>query len=391
MYTGGDVKELRMAMTQEELKQVLEYRDINLKRASSNRNENTVFNALPKQDQNGETLVWERQYVFGYRIFDFYCQQRKIVVEVDGDEHNKEYDSYRDEYLFRVYGIVTLRVRNKNTSDLNSVLKVIPAVGKSPYGKRNLLFKDILGSNSSHVDREKLAIAIPFDDEHNLMGRFLLSRGYKSEYQKFNNYSKRHWLQIIKKYSGVVPRTSDKNHFRNLLHSLGMSVVKVRKDYLFDPEPSDLSNFRKWKTVNDRMVVLFADMSYSVRGKRGVGLQCFLNEVGYDGDYNLIVRAKNTFREADNSVTLSRAEGSITLKEYVDARCGKLPKALTTKEARLFGASLEKGWYKKYADVEAKLEDVVQCVKGILTSTKVTKTYRINLKRYFKMDHAICP
>lgn len=60
---------------------------------------------------------WTPQAQWGYRLFDFWCASHGIAVEVDGPEHDAEYDAYRDEYNFRRSGIVVIRVRNFNEAD----------------------------------------------------------------------------------------------------------------------------------------------------------------------------------------------------------------------------------------------------------------------------------
>lgn len=57
-------------------------------------------------------LKFTRQAEWGYRIFDFWFHDRGVVIEVDGPEHNRGYDAYRDTYNFLRSGIVVLRVRN---------------------------------------------------------------------------------------------------------------------------------------------------------------------------------------------------------------------------------------------------------------------------------------
>lgn len=55
-------------------------------------------------------------------IADFYCSQKKLLIEMDGKVHDfqKEYDANRDEVLASL-GMRTLRFRNEELSDLNKV------------------------------------------------------------------------------------------------------------------------------------------------------------------------------------------------------------------------------------------------------------------------------
>jgi very-short-patch-repair endonuclease len=61
-----------------------------------------------------------------YFIADFYCNEKKLVVELDGEIHNesKEYDSFRDSEL-KDLGIKTLRIKNTELADIGSVLQKI--------------------------------------------------------------------------------------------------------------------------------------------------------------------------------------------------------------------------------------------------------------------------
>ena len=63
-----------------------------------------------------EGLKFFRQYGIGAYIADFYCPQRKLVIEVDGGQHfseeGKNYDAQREQYMSSLayipYGSATL-------------------------------------------------------------------------------------------------------------------------------------------------------------------------------------------------------------------------------------------------------------------------------------------
>jgi len=56
---------------------------------------------------------FRRQQSVGWYILDFYCPEKKLAIEIDGDEHkkNREYDDERTEYL-KTRGIKILRFWN---------------------------------------------------------------------------------------------------------------------------------------------------------------------------------------------------------------------------------------------------------------------------------------
>lgn len=61
-----------------------------------------------------------------YFIADFYCAEKKLVIEVDGKIHDfqKEYDQHRDEILNSLK-LTVLRIRNEEVDDVHSVLEKI--------------------------------------------------------------------------------------------------------------------------------------------------------------------------------------------------------------------------------------------------------------------------
>ncbi|HNW99992.1 MAG TPA: endonuclease domain-containing protein [Candidatus Cloacimonadota bacterium] len=60
-------------------------------------------------------LKFNRQVSIGHYVADFYCAQKKLVIELDGSQHMEEtaieYDSIRTEYLNNL-GIKVLRFSN---------------------------------------------------------------------------------------------------------------------------------------------------------------------------------------------------------------------------------------------------------------------------------------
>lgn len=68
-----------------------------------------------------------RQHSIGSYIVDFYCPQKKLIIEIDGSQHteNKEYDLERTAYL-EMQGFKVIRFwNNEIDTDLSKVLKTI--------------------------------------------------------------------------------------------------------------------------------------------------------------------------------------------------------------------------------------------------------------------------
>ena len=86
-----------------------------------------------------EVLLWEklkgnntgakfrRQHSVGGYILDCYCPQKKLAIELDGQQHleNKDYDEAR-EFFFEGYGIKTIRFMNSEIN--NNIEKVISII-----------------------------------------------------------------------------------------------------------------------------------------------------------------------------------------------------------------------------------------------------------------------
>lgn len=101
-----------------------------------------------------EALLWEqirhdnlgvrfrRQFMQAGAIFDFYCPECHLAVEVDGGIHQsasqKKYDDERDAYFLEEHGITTLRFSNDQIlGNLNDVLTSIKIhIQKNPPSPR---------------------------------------------------------------------------------------------------------------------------------------------------------------------------------------------------------------------------------------------------------------
>ena len=78
--------------------------------------------------RNNQTgFKWRRQVSIGSYIADFYCQEKLLVIEIDGSQHEdaKLYDKQREKF-FQNLGIKTLRFWNNeiNTNIKSVMLKI---------------------------------------------------------------------------------------------------------------------------------------------------------------------------------------------------------------------------------------------------------------------------
>jgi len=104
---------------------------------------------LRKHPTRAEELLWERlrgsrfdgakfrrQVPFDRYVADFYCHAAKLVVELDGKQHEwfSDYDAGRTQVLQAV-GVRVLRFTNENVcDDIDSVLARIRAELRLPFG-----------------------------------------------------------------------------------------------------------------------------------------------------------------------------------------------------------------------------------------------------------------
>lgn len=105
-----------------------------------------VRRTLRKTQTKQELLLWNeirnnqlgckfrRQVSIGPYIADFYCQEKKLVIEIDGAQHleSKEYDKERDLYM-KAFDLQVLRFWNSEIeNNLSNVINKIKGVLAKP-------------------------------------------------------------------------------------------------------------------------------------------------------------------------------------------------------------------------------------------------------------------
>lgn len=97
--------------------------------------------SLRKRQTSAEGVLWQflrrkdlgikfhRQFGIGPYIVDFCCRKKKIIIEADGEIHNRDYvrenDIFRSQYLEKL-GYKIIRFKNKEVIfELNTVLEKI--------------------------------------------------------------------------------------------------------------------------------------------------------------------------------------------------------------------------------------------------------------------------
>jgi len=94
--------------------------------------ENTLWQAIRGRQIAG--LKFRRQHLFWGFIFDFYCPEIKLVIEVDGNVHQNEDQRERDNLrteIIKDHGIRIIRFRNSDvTGHLDETLQQIRLISE---------------------------------------------------------------------------------------------------------------------------------------------------------------------------------------------------------------------------------------------------------------------
>ncbi len=82
--------------------------------------------------------TFNRQYVFKRRIVDFYCEEKKLVIEIDGSQHYEEEglrdDAKRTAFL-KTFGCHVIRFSNREVNqEFDAVCRQIQNVLESIRG-----------------------------------------------------------------------------------------------------------------------------------------------------------------------------------------------------------------------------------------------------------------
>lgn len=91
--------------------------------------ERLLWQFLRKKNING--LKFRRQYPIGKYIVDFICNEKRLIIEIDGGQHNENqnivYDQERTKYLetkgFKVIRFWNLDIENNIEGVYQEILK----------------------------------------------------------------------------------------------------------------------------------------------------------------------------------------------------------------------------------------------------------------------------
>ena len=99
-----------------------------------------LWNELKSKKLNG--LDFDRQKIIGDYIVDFYCPEKSLVIEVDGDSHNvKQDEDVRRDAFLNSLGLKVIRLLAKDVfQNMEGVIKYLrdhPALTGTPPEEGN--------------------------------------------------------------------------------------------------------------------------------------------------------------------------------------------------------------------------------------------------------------
>lgn len=98
-------------------------------RKNMTKQERKLWNVIKNNQFYGYKFL--RQYIIGQYIIDFICREKKIIIEIDGGQHNEEqniiYDKKRTEFLENL-GYKVVRFWNNDINNIEGIYQKLQDV-----------------------------------------------------------------------------------------------------------------------------------------------------------------------------------------------------------------------------------------------------------------------
>ena len=140
--------------------------------------EKAFWEKLRNRRLSGFKFLRQHPIVYDYRgytplffVADFYCDQHKLVIEVDGKVHDfqKDYDANRDSIL-KELGLQVLRIKNDELKNIDEVLnKILDTINSTHPPAPSLLRRE--GVSEQSEDGGELAIILLAAGSSSRMGQ----------------------------------------------------------------------------------------------------------------------------------------------------------------------------------------------------------------------------
>lgn len=135
---------MKMPPTPQTSEEIARMKELQFRARHAAANSQKELQILRELDATGHR--WTRKAVWGYRIFDFWCAELGIAVQIDRPGQDDKQEAYLDEYNYRRSSILVLRVDNR--ADLDRALATI-ASSETLNERRKRLGKLVV--TSEHV------------------------------------------------------------------------------------------------------------------------------------------------------------------------------------------------------------------------------------------------
>jgi len=102
-------------------------------RSNPTESEAQLWEVLRKRRLSGFRFLRQKPFIYNqinqkkhFFIADFYCPQKKLVIELDGRIHKfQQYHDYQRDVVLRNLGLKTLRISNEELDDMEAVKEKI--------------------------------------------------------------------------------------------------------------------------------------------------------------------------------------------------------------------------------------------------------------------------
>lgn len=102
-------------------------------RKNQTESEQILWEHLRKRRLKGYRFVRQKPFIYNqsqsrkyFFIADFYCAEKKFVIELDGKIHEyQQYYDYRRDLILKELGLTTLRIKNEELKNIKHVKKKI--------------------------------------------------------------------------------------------------------------------------------------------------------------------------------------------------------------------------------------------------------------------------
>lgn len=102
-------------------------------RKNPTESEKILWKQLRKRQLGGFRFVRQKPFIYEqnqnkrfFFIADFYCPEKKLVIEVDGPIHEyQQYYDYQRDLVLEKLGLRTLRIMNEELEDIETVIRKI--------------------------------------------------------------------------------------------------------------------------------------------------------------------------------------------------------------------------------------------------------------------------